>query len=483
MRHSIKILNFISKTRRKIMARSTLSLLLLFGLMLPLQAQVTFVIDSLPDYTPPEDILFIAGDFQGWNPGDPNFALEKNGDGKWFITLDAAPQGTTIQFKFTRGDWGKVEKGPNGQEIPNRTFTFGNGETVSCIIFNWADNSGGGGTSTAAENVHVMDEEFYMPQLDRYRRIWVYLPPDYEETDGSYPVIYMHDGQNLFDASTSYLGEWEVDETLNDLFEAGYHVPIVVGIDNGGMERGNEYTPWVNEEYGGGQGELYMQFIVETLKPHIDEIFRTLAGRESTAVWGSSLGGLISFYGIMAYQEVFSKAGVYSPSYWWSDTVWTFTAEAGIQDELKLYQMTGELEGGTMVPNTWAMDELLKSMGMGEDELSTTIVEEGEHNEALWRDDFEHAYLWLFHSFANAVDDRPVRKLVLYPNPAADRIRLPVTLTQTDRIVVYALQGKKIHPEGPVYGGSIDITGYAPGIYCLEVVSEDAVYRGKFVKH
>ncbi len=465
------------------MIRSILTLLLLYGIMFPVQAQVTFVIDSLPVYTPAEDILYIAGDFQGWNPGDPNFALEKNLDGKWAITLDAAPQGTNLQFKFTRGDWGKVEKGPNGEEIPNRTFTFGNGETVSCIIYNWADFGGGGGTSTAAENVHVVDEEFYMPQLDRHRRIWVYLPPNYDETDDAYPVIYMHDGQNLFDASTSFLGEWEVDETLNDLFEAGYFVPIVIGIDNGGMERGNEYTPWVNEEYGGGQGELYIQFIVETLKPYIDESYRTLPGRESTAIWGSSLGGLISFYGIMAYQEVFSKAGIYSPSYWWSDTVWTFTSEAGIQNELKLYQMTGELEGGTMVPNTWAMDELLKSMGLGEDELSSTIVEGGEHNEALWRDDFEHAYLWLFHSFANSIDDQAERKLVLFPNPATVRIRLPITLTRIERIVVHTLQGNTFYLQGPLQKGSIDISNFNPGLYCLEVVAGDTVYRGKFVKH
>jgi hypothetical protein len=259
-------------------------------------AQVTFIIDSIPAYTPPEDTLYIAGDFQGWNPGDPAFALTKNANGKWFITAEAAPAGTTIQYKFTRGDWGRVEKGPNGEEIPNRVYTFGNADTVHHIVYNWAD-FGGGGTSTAADNVHVMDDEFYMPQLDRYRRIWVYLPPDYEETEDHYPVIYMHDGQNLFDASTSFVGEWEVDETLNDLFDEGYKVPIVVGIDNGGTERINEYTPWVNPGYGGGQGNLYLEFIVETLKPHIDQYYRTLPGRDHTAIWGSSLGGLISQYG------------------------------------------------------------------------------------------------------------------------------------------------------------------------------------------
>ena len=108
---------------------------LLFSIFIfTIQAQVTFIIDSLPDYTPPEDIIYIAGDFQGWDPGDPEYALQKNASDKWFIELDAMPEGSAIQFKFTRGDWGKVEKGEFGEEIPNREFTFGNGETVNIII-------------------------------------------------------------------------------------------------------------------------------------------------------------------------------------------------------------------------------------------------------------------------------------------------------------------------------------------------------------
>ncbi|MDB4303606.1 alpha/beta hydrolase-fold protein, partial [Desulfosarcina sp.] len=168
--------------------------------------QVTFIIESLPSYTPPEDTLFIAGDFQAWNPGDPAFALQKNLDEKWYISMESVPAGLTIKFKFTRGDWNRVEKGPNGEEIPDRSYTAVIGDTVYFTIDNWAD-FGGGGTSTAAENVEVMDEDFYMPQLDRNRRIWLYLPPGYDNSTHHYPVIYMHDGQNLFDAVTSFVGE------------------------------------------------------------------------------------------------------------------------------------------------------------------------------------------------------------------------------------------------------------------------------------
>lgn len=446
------------------------------------QAQVTFTVDSLPDYTPPEDILYIAGDFQGWNPGDTNFVLQKNNEDKWFIQFDSVAEGTIIKFKFTRGDWGKVEKGILGEEIPDREFTYGNGESVSIIIYNWADY--GGGNSTATENVEVMDEEFYMPQLDRSRRIWIYFPPDYDESENHYPVLYMHDGQNLFDTYTSYSGEWEVDETLNELFEDGYQVPIVVGIDNGGTERINEYTPWINSEYGGGLGGPYIDFVVETLKPYIDDNYRTLPDRDNTAIWGSSLGGLISYYGILKYQEKFSKAGVYSPSYWWSDSVWTFPCEMGLQQQMKIYQMTGSLEAGTMVPDTWTMNDTLLSFGISEENLSTKIIEGGQHNEQLWREDFAEAYLWLFHSFANDIKEYNYpRSIEVYPNPVSESFMLPdVNTKQTFQVLILDMSGRIVFKTIHSIGNSVNVVDLKPGMYLVEIKTDESIYRGKFIK-
>ena len=446
------------------------------------RAQVTFVIDSLPEYTPPEDILYIAGDFQGWNPGDPAFALEKNNEDKWFIELDSMPSGTTIKFKFTRGDWGKVEKGINGEEIQDREFVFGNGETVSITIYNWADYGGGG--STAAENVTLMDEAFYMPQLDRSRRIWVYLPPDYEESTINYPVLYMHDGQNLFDSYTSFAGEWEVDETLNELAGQGYHVPIVVGIDNGGAERVNEYTPWENIMYGGGDGSLYLDFVVETLKPHIDQNYRTLPERESTGIWGSSLGGLISHYGALKYQVVFSKAGIFSPSYWFSDSVWLFTNEIGRQHEMRLYQLAGTLEGETMVVTTLSMHDYLTELGFDENELSTTIVEDGAHNEQFWREEFESAYLWLFHSFANSITNQRVKQEINFsPNPAENYIILPNQIgNNIDYLKICDTRGFPVLETSSVNNSQIDIALLESGFYVVQIVADNKTYSGKFIK-
>jgi predicted alpha/beta superfamily hydrolase len=373
------------------------SLFLLMNFCLT-SAEVTMIVSSIPPNTPPGDDIYIAGNFQGWNPGDPDYALQPNLLGKPQITI----QGTgTIEFKFTRGDWQTVEGNENGGFLPNRTFTFGSSDTLDIVILSWEDI--GGSNHTAAENVVVMDDDFYMPQLNRYRRIWLYLPPDYETTTKHYPVLFMHDGQNLFDLATSFAGEWEVDETLNALFDQGKGVPIVVGIDNGSIHRINEYTPWINPQYGGGEGDLYASFIVETLKPYIDQNYRTKPEREFTGVMGSSLGGLISHYIGLKYQDIFSKAGIFSPSFWFSDSAFVFTYETGKQNAMRYYMMGGTNESGSLVQEMNLMKDTLHEAGFEDEEIYLKVVQGGQHNEYLWRTQFKEAYEWLFLEGASSI--------------------------------------------------------------------------------
>ncbi len=459
----------------------SITLLILSNLII---GQVTFVLNEIPDYTPTEDVIYIAGDLNGWDPGNPDYALDKNNDGKWEITLPEEPEGTEIQFKFTRGDWSMVEKGAQGEEIANREFIFGNGDTVYVDILNWADN-GGGGNSTAAENVSIVDDNFHMPQLDRNRRIWIYLPPDYDAGEIHYPVLYMHDGQNLFDTFTSFAGEWEVDETLNELFSEGYQVPIVVGIDNGGGERINEYTPWVNSTYGGGQGDLYIEFLIQTLKPYIDENFRTLIDRENTGIMGSSLGGLISHYGALNNQDVFGKSGIFSPSYWFSDTVWTFTSDMGKQKQMKLYQLMGSLEGGGEAVNQmWQMDSLFTELGFNNDELYSIEIPNGEHNEALWRDNFRDAYLWMFAGFANDIGEKHnYEQIIISPNPVEDQLGFTMIESGNyDSLRIIDVSGKICISLEESSENSISVVGLKPGSYIVVISIGNKVYGGKFVK-
>ena len=458
-----------------------LSLIILFSLNI--SAQVTLVVDFLPAGTPANDNIFVAGSINGWNPGDPNFQLSQNNQGKLQIVLDAKPEGTVIEYKFTRGSWETVEKGINGEEIDNRIFTYGNNDTIHLTILNWRNDGGDG--STASENVSVMSNDFYMPQLDKTRRIWIYLPPDYETSGKSYPVLYMHDGQNLFDASTSYAGEWEVDETLNTLFNNGIKVPIVVGIDNGGEARIDEYTPWSNPQYGGGGGENYAAFLTETLKPYIDQHYRTLQDRANTAIMGSSLGGIISHYSAINYQSVYSKAGIFSPSYWFSDSIYTFTEEHEKENSIRFYMMCGDNEGETTVTDMLSMAQLLKQSGFDSDDIKTVVIEGGEHNEKLWREQFKDAYLWLFHSWISTISEkRAIKNINIYPNPVEKIVQFPkdINFGAHDSLTITDVLGKPLIEVESYKGGAISVCGLQPGIYFFKLTSTGTIYTGQFIK-
>jgi predicted alpha/beta superfamily hydrolase len=452
-----------------------------FCLSIPLFSQVTFLVESLPEYTPPEDVIYVAGTFNNWNPGDPAFALQKNEDDKWILTGDAAPEGTEILFKFTRGSWETVEKGPQGEEITDRSFTFGNGDTVKATIHNWAD-FGAPADSTAAWNVSIMHTAFYMPQLDRTRRIWIYKPPDYEESNRSYPVLYMHDGQNLFETVTSFAGEWEVDETLNQLADSGYQVPIVIGIDNGGFYRTEELTPWVHPEYPTGRGDDYMAFIVETLKPYVDSSYRTLKDRNNTGIMGSSLGGLISTYGALKYQEVFSKSGPFSPAYWINyDSIWGFMQGQGKQHEISFYQNMGDQEGEVNILIMQQLEDSLKAMGF--ERVNSKVIPNAGHNEATGREDFRNAYLWLFPSFANSIFEREAPEmLTVVPNPVVDVLSFEnLEISRSMDLKVYDLTGRLVR-HCTIANNVFRVDSLPPGHYVVYLKSDEQAYVAKFIK-
>ncbi|HSQ46786.1 MAG TPA: alpha/beta hydrolase-fold protein [Lutibacter sp.] len=252
--------------------------------------------------------------------------------------------------------------------------------------------------STAASNVSLLKKEFVIPNLNAIsHKVWIYLPPNYENTSKKYPVIYMHDAQNLFDAATSYAGEWEIDETLNKLYEKTGKGFIVVGIENGGEERLNEYTPWENKKYGGGKGAIYVDFIVKTLKPYIDDHYRTKKQQRHTGLIGSSLGGLISYYGGLQHPKTFGKIGALSTSFWYSEKVVDFTQEKGNLKNVKLFLLVGGKEGDDTDKDTQKMEKLLLKSGFKPKNLETKINPEGQHNEAFWRSEFSAVVSWLYH--------------------------------------------------------------------------------------
>ena len=162
----------------------------------------------------------------------------------------------------------------------------------------------------------LVGRDVYSPQLKNQRHILVYLPPSYGAEHRHYPVLYMQDGQNLFDPATSFAGEWGVDETMEQLALTEGVEAIVVGVPNMGRHRVDEYSPFIEPRLGGGQGEDYLAFLAHTLKPLIDRDFRTLPERTHTGLLGSSLGGLIGLYGYFRAARIFGLAGVMSPALW-----------------------------------------------------------------------------------------------------------------------------------------------------------------------
>lgn len=226
-------------------------------------------------------------------------------------------------------------------------------------------------------------------QLQTEKKIWVYLPDGYNDSFEKYPVLYMHDGQNLFNGTTAYSGEWSIDEQLNKLKAK----TIVIGIEHGGDKRIDELSPYVHEKFGGGNADNYLDFLVNTLKIYVDQNYRTKSDRENTFIFGSSVGGLVSFYAILKYPKIFGKAGIFSPSFWFSEEIYDLVHNTPKLDA-KLYFMAGDHESNDMVSDMDRMIELVLNK-MNKKKIHRKIVHNGRHNETLWAKEFTEAYLWL----------------------------------------------------------------------------------------
>ena len=247
---------------------------------------------------------------------------------------------------------------------------------------------------TAGPSVRVFVPPLRMPQIGYARRLRIYLPPDYAQGTRRYPVLYMFDGQNLFDDATSYIGEWGVDESMDALARNDDFPAIVVGIDHGNELRINELIPYWNVRFLPNTGDAFIDDLVHTIKPFVDANYRTLADREHTAILGSSLGGLSADYSLHRYPQVFGKAGVFSPSYWVSDEPYAIATRTPLPAGSRVYLYMGGREGDDSVPSLEKMAAILRSQpGV---QVVSHVAPEAEHNETAWRAEFPRAVRWLF---------------------------------------------------------------------------------------
>jgi len=355
------------------------------------QYMVRIIVSSIA--AKPKDEIFIAGNFNNWNPADNNSKLKPFAGNRRIIVINIDTG--HYEFKFTRGTWEKVETSAKGDDIENRTADIKGDTTIDVTIAGWKDDAPEKPKpNTASANVLVVDTAFYMPQLNRHRRIWVYLPPSYKQTKNkNYPVLYMQDGQNLFNEQTAFAGEWGIDECLDTLSKQLNKECIVVGIDNGGDKRMNEYNPYDDAKYGKGEGKQYVEFIATTLKPYIDSNFRTQKDAKHTFIAGSSMGALISLYALVQYPNVFGIAGVFSPSFDLVPQLYTDVANVKWQKTFRIYLYAGEKESASMVRDLQKMFNTLK--GKNCCEMQDITFPLGQHNEKYWRQEFPDFYRWL----------------------------------------------------------------------------------------
>lgn len=226
--------------------------------------------------------------------------------------------------------------------------------------------------------------DVYSPELDNTRDLFVYLPNSYARTDRPYPVLYMHDGQNLFDPTTSFAGEWGVDTAMAHAPRRGRRA-IVVGVPNMGLDRVKEYSPFVDPCAGGGSGDAYIDFLLHTVKPMIDARYRTLPTRAGTGIAGSSMGGLLSLYAFFRRPHAFGFAGVLSPALWFADrAVFRYVRSAPFAGG-RIYLDVGTREGSATLTDAREMRDILigKGYSMGET-LSWVEDDHGMHNEECW---------------------------------------------------------------------------------------------------
>ncbi|KGD67678.1 carbohydrate esterase [Flavobacterium aquatile] len=341
--------------------------------------------------------VYISGNFNDWITQDKAFEMEKVGQGIYhfkFASNFEYPE--ELLYKFTRGDWSEVEIDKYGNRTENRSCKKQNGvhkEHVDKWRRNWLPFK-----PNFLPKVHLISEEFEIPQLNKTRRVWALLPYDYETSNEAYPVLYLQDAQNLFNEKAKY-GNWEIDKKLAVMSEYNIGKIIIIAVEHAEKERILEYNVG-NTVLGNGQGKKYIRFLTDTLKPFVDDNFRTKPEREFTGIGGSSMGGLVSIFSGIMYPEVFGKLMIFSPSLWVVPKIKLSFLDMDEPQDTRIYLYAGGDESATMIDHVKNFKKrLLKKDSLSDKmKIRLSINMEGKHNERYWSDEFPKAIEWLFFS-------------------------------------------------------------------------------------
>jgi pullulanase len=353
-----------------------------------------------------KDTVHILGTFNGWAmEGDAAVKLNAK-DGMLSATVDF-PHGDVLFTFVKNGNWMSVPATKTGNkwcDIYEKITE--NTKSLSYTIPAWKDDAPLEQASSTHTGNIISISDFDMPQLKRTGNISIYLPPSYDAKQNTkFPVLYVLDGQNIFDARTAFSDEWRIDESVEMLIKE-HHLQelIVVAIANG-PRRWNEYTPWDFVDWGGkpqqGEGKFTMQFIKETLKPYIDNNYRTLKNAKSTGLAGSSLGGMMALFAAMEYSETFGFVAAFSPSLSLTNgkgepiIIAALKATKSLKD-VKIYFDMGKVEfnGYKEVDE---LETMLLARLPKEGMLKVVRDDTGRHCEVDWAKRFPGAITWLMN--------------------------------------------------------------------------------------
>ncbi|GAB3999757.1 alpha/beta hydrolase-fold protein [Spirosoma daeguense] len=340
--------------------------------------------------------VFVSGNFCDWSPDLDAFRMQPVGPGQFtyeFPSDLALPQ--KLEYKYTRGSWDHVELDSLGESVPNRTLSrLTNVKREYVPHWRWFGMPYNPGL---LPKIELLGDTFQVPKLDRARRVHVLLPYDYEQSDKRYPVLYLHDGQNLFGGGAGF-GSWEIDQKMAILAARHHHEVILVSIDHAHDERIREFT-FHRTRAGNGRGQYYLDFICRILKPIVDRSFRTLPDASNTGIGGSSLGGLISLYAGLLHPDIFGRLLIFSPSLWISPKIYFQAIRFKAPVPIKIYAYGGEQESRYMIPNIQRFKDALirQKYGGNPIDLHLSVDPEGTHQEAHWSREFPKAVEWLFY--------------------------------------------------------------------------------------
>ena len=340
--------------------------------------------------------VYVAGTFNDWNAHDETYKMHPTGEpGGYSLELTFDADVDHVEYKFTRGGWEGVELSPDGTSSLNHSRYVSVPWVLPDHVERWA-SPGLIYDPRFLPKIEIIHEAFEIPELIRTRRVAALLPHDYHTSGKRYPVLYLQDGQNLFDDYAPY-GSWGVDKRLAVLSERGMGDLIVIAIDHADSERVSEFTPSFQTRLGRGDGRKYVRFLAETLKPYVDRHFRTRPEPEHTGIGGSSLGGLISIYAGIMYPAVYEKLMIFSPSLWVTPEIPFRLMNLTHHYRGRIYLYGGAAESRTMVPNMERFQQqIMKQPGATRLDIRLAIDPFGQHNEARWGSEFPLAIEWLF---------------------------------------------------------------------------------------